>query len=91
MGVVYLARDPVIGRDVAVKLLRFSDDVDARERFQREVRIAGQLAHPNIVRIYDAGEYAGQPFIAMEYVEGDTLDQVIKVGEPSSCSRNSTT
>jgi serine/threonine-protein kinase len=81
MGVVYLARDPVIGRDVAVKLLRFSDDPDARERFQREVRIAGQLAHPNIVRIYDAGEYQGQPFIAMEYVEGETLDHVIKAGQ----------
>ena len=82
MGVVYLARDPVIGRDVAVKLLRFSDDADARERFTREVRIAGQLAHPNIVRIYDAGEFGGQPFIAMEYVEGDTLDRTIKKGEP---------
>ncbi len=82
MGVVYLARDPVIGRDIAIKLLRFGDDEDARARFQREVRIAGNLAHPNIVRIYDAGDYAGQPFIAMEYVEGQTLDSLIKAGEP---------
>ena len=87
MGVVYLARDPFIEREVAIKLLRAIDDDDAQERFQREIRIAGALSHPNIVRIYDAGSHDSQPFVAMEYVNGQTLSEVIKAGVPLELDR----
>lgn len=87
MGVVYLARDPFIEREVAIKLLRAIDDDDAQERFQREIRIAGALSHPNIVRIYDAGTHDSQPFVAMEYVNGQTLAEVIKAGVPLELDR----
>ncbi len=87
MGVVYLARDPFIEREVAIKLLRAIDDDDAQERFQREIRIAGALSHPNIVRIYDAGAHDGQPFVAMEYVNGQTLAEMIKAGVPLELNR----
>jgi serine/threonine protein kinase len=74
MGALYRARDPKIGRYVAIKLLRSAyDNSDVRERFAQEARAAGCLAHPNIVTIYDVGEHDGLPFIAMEYVRGQTF------------------
>ena len=74
MGTLYRARDPRIGRDVAIKLLREGlDDDETRERFAREARSAGQLKHGNIVTIFEFGDYNGQPFIAMEYIQGETL------------------
>jgi serine/threonine-protein kinase len=74
MGTLYRARDPRIGRDVAIKLLREElDDGETRERFAREARSAGQLKHGNIVTIFEFGDYNGQPFIAMEYIQGETL------------------
>ena len=79
MGSLYLARDPVIDRPVAIKLLREGfDDAAARERFAREARSAGRLHHPNIVTVFDVGEHHDRPFIAMEYVAGETLAQLIK-------------
>jgi serine/threonine protein kinase len=79
MGSLYLARDPVIDRLVAIKLLREGfDDASARERFAREARSAGRLHHPNIVTVFDVGEHLDRPFIAMEYVAGETLAQLIK-------------
>ncbi len=87
MGVVYLARDPFIERDVALKLLQSIDDDDAHGRFQREIRIAGALSHPNVVRIYDAGTHEGQPFVAMEYVAGETMAEIIKRGAPIDLDR----
>jgi serine/threonine-protein kinase len=79
MGSLYLARDPVIDRLVAIKLLREGfDDAAARERFAREARSAGRLHHPNIVTVFDVGEHHDRPFIAMEYVAGETLAQLIK-------------
>jgi serine/threonine protein kinase len=79
MGSLYLARDPVIDRLVAIKLLREGfDDAGARERFAREARSAGRLHHPNIVTVFDVGEHHDRPFIAMEYVAGETLAQLIK-------------
>jgi serine/threonine-protein kinase len=79
MGSLYLARDPVIDRPVAIKLLREGfDDAGARERFAREARSAGRLHHPNIVTVFDVGEHLDRPFIAMEYVAGETLAQLIK-------------
>jgi serine/threonine protein kinase len=82
MGVVYLAKDPSIGRLVAIKTIRASsvdeDDSESREfreRFMREAQTAGILSHPNIVTIYDVGEDkdSGVSFIAMEYIEGKTI------------------
>src|SRR5277367_2538817 len=78
MGVVYLAFDPGIEREVALKTIR-RDQIDGTEaeeavgRFQREAKAAGRLNHPNIVAIYEFGEDAGTFFIAMEYVEGREL------------------
>ena len=83
MGVIYRAHDPAIGRDVAIKLVR-ADLLDGEERdgylarFQHEARAAGRCVHPNIVTIYDFAVHEGNPFIAMEFVNGsnlaDTLD-----------------
>ena len=81
MGSLYLARDPAIDRLVAIKLLRDGfDDAAVRERFAREARSAGRLHHPNIVTVFDVGEHQDRPFIAMEYVSGETLAQLIKRG-----------
>jgi predicted Ser/Thr protein kinase len=79
MGVVFLGRDPLIGRDVAVKTITagVAESTDLLERFYREARAAGGLQHPNIVTIYEMAESAGVPFIAMEYLEGESLDKLI--------------
>ena len=75
MGVVYLARDEMLERPVAIKLLPpgLSGQPDVRERFLREARIAGGLSHPNIVPIYRADEIDGNAFFVMSYVEGESL------------------
>ena len=76
MGVVYRAFDPLLQRVVAVKLIAALEaDQELRERFFREARAAGQLSHKNIITIYDLGEHEGQPFLAMEYLEGQDLQQ----------------
>ena len=81
MGVVYKAKDPTIGRTVALKTLRLDvHGLDAAEmvrRFQNEARAAGVLSHPNIVTIYDAGERDGIFYIAMEFIEGTTLHELL--------------
>jgi eukaryotic-like serine/threonine-protein kinase len=78
MGSLYLARDPAIDRLVAIKLLREGfEDESVRQRFAREVRATGRLHHPNIVTIFDTGEHGNRPFIAMEYVAGETLATLI--------------
>jgi hypothetical protein len=84
MGALYLARDPSLDRFVAIKLLKedFQDDPELRERFIREARSVARLRHPNIVIVHDVGEDDGRPFMAMEYIEGETLTQVLR-GTPS--------
>jgi hypothetical protein len=81
VGEVFLARDPALGRDVAVKTLSGlealgeSEREQAQARFLREARSAAALNHPNIVTIFDVGEQDGVPYIAMERLEGTTLDR----------------
>lgn len=79
MGVVFKARDPFIGRMVAVKTITtgIADNPDLLERFRREAQAAGGLQHPNIVTIYEMSEFEGTPFIAMEYLEGASLEKTI--------------
>lgn len=94
MGVVYLGRDPVIGRLVALKTIRAvsEDDVEQREfqeRFLREAQAAGILSHPNIVTVHDVGEDSATEtsFIAMEFVEGKNLKQILSERTPLSSER----
>jgi serine/threonine protein kinase len=90
MGIVYKGIDPYIGRTVAIKTIRF--DVvgqkfameEAQSRFLREARSAGNLNHPNIVTVYEVGEDAGITFIAMEYIEGASLDELLASGKKFS-------
>jgi hypothetical protein len=80
MGDLYLARDPSLDRFVAIKLLKehSQDDPELRERFIREARSVAKLRHPNIVVVHDVGEDDGRPFIAMEYIAGETLTEVLR-------------
>lgn len=75
-GLVYKAIDKVLGRTVVMKFLRSSGigDDSSRDRFFREARIAAGLNHRNIITVHDVGEFEGRPFIAMEFVEGYTLE-----------------
>ncbi len=92
MGVVYLATDPTIGRSVAIKTIRLGEVNNAeerarlRERLFREARSAGVLSHPGIVTIYDMESQDDLAYIAMEYVNGPTLDQLIS-GPPIPSDR----
>ena len=77
MGTVYLATDPLLRRTVAIKLLTVHDD-ELRERFAREARSAASLRHNNIVTIYDVGEDEGKPFLAMEFIDGESMAELIR-------------
>src|SRR6186997_696095 len=87
MGTLYLARDtsPNTYRLVALKLLLANlDSEELRDRFGREARALASLNHPNVVNIYECGEYRGSPYIVMEYVRGETVAEKIKRKAPLS-------
>ena len=83
-AIVYLGRDLLLDRQVAIKILRaqHASDPGYVERFRREAQAAASFAHPNIVDIYDVGEYNGAPYIVMEYIRGDTLAEIIETEGP---------
>ncbi len=82
MGEVYRAKDPRLGREVAIKVLPalFSQDADRLHRFEQEARAAGILNHPNITAVHDIGSADGAPYIVTELLEGETLRQRISAG-----------
>lgn len=92
MGEVYRAHDPVIDRLVALKVLRpelviGSGSEQLLERFRREARAAGRRHHPNIVAIWDFGDDNGTPFLVMEFVDGRSLDQMMRTSGPLELNR----
>ena len=84
MGMVYQAIDPTIGRMVAIKRVTavLSDDPELLKRFYREAKSTGQLQHPNIVTLYGLGDQDGVPYLVMEYLEGDSLEKIIREHRP---------
>ncbi|MFH0901955.1 MAG: serine/threonine-protein kinase, partial [Pseudomonadota bacterium] len=86
MGEVYLARDMVLGRRVALKLIKSGQERsgEAIARFLREARLTASLCHPNVVTIHAAGSYQGWPYLALEYVEGDTLRDRLRQARPGT-------
>ena len=89
MGEVFLAEDSRLQRQVALKFLtkQLTTEKEARERFKREAQAAAALNHPNIVTVYEIGEHEGQVFIAMEYVDGHTLKEIISTNLTPSALR----
>jgi eukaryotic-like serine/threonine-protein kinase len=79
MGEVYLAEDTSLSRNVALKFLppHLCRDADCRARFKREAQAAAKLDHPNIVAVFEVGEYQGRPFFSMQHVEGQTLKEIL--------------
>src|SRR6476661_4854531 len=88
MGIVYLARDVQLDRDVAIKVLpgHLARTADSRERFIREARTAARLSHPHIVPIHRVGEAGGFVFFVMSYVEGETLGERLRTRGPMSAA-----
>ena len=88
MADVYLAHDTLLGRQVALKLLhhRFAEDQEFVERFRREASSAAGLSHPNVVAVFDRGEWDGTYYIAMEYLPGRSLKAVVREHGPLSPS-----
>ena len=84
MGEVYVARDPSLGRTVAIKVLpqRFSSDRESLLRFTREAHSASALNHPNIVTIHEVGTDSGTPYLVMEHIEGTDLRTLLRSGPP---------
>lgn len=82
MGIVYAARDPSLGRPVALKLLRAAGDADSTARLAREAQAMARLSHPHVVSVYELGDWQGRPFLAMELVDGLSLDGWRKARNP---------
>ncbi|HEX9110422.1 MAG TPA: protein kinase, partial [Terriglobales bacterium] len=79
MGIVYEAADPFLDRRIAIKMMTggFSDNPDLLKRFFREAQSTGSLQHPNIVTVFELGDHEGNPYLVMEFLEGESLDSII--------------
>ena len=94
MGTVYKGIDPLIQRPVALKVIRkhlfdaSASKFSAAQRFRNEAQAAGKLSHPGIVGVYEYGEDDGDPFIAMEYVEGTSLSRYMVLPEQDARDRH---
>jgi len=79
MGIVYKATDPFLDRLVAIKMMTggYADNPDLLKRFFREAQSTGSLQHPNIVTVYELGDHGGNPYLVMEFLEGESLDSII--------------
>jgi serine/threonine-protein kinase len=86
MGVVYQARDPYLDRLVAIKMMNVDvhENTDFLERFYSEAKSTASLRHPNIVTVYDLGEYQNRPFLVMEYLEGHSLESLLRAHRPTT-------
>src|SRR4029453_7438204 len=84
MADVYCAEDVHLGREVALKVLhrRFAQDQEFVERFRREAKAAAGLSHPNVVGVFDRGEHEGTYYIAMEFLQGRTLKEIVATEAP---------
>jgi serine/threonine protein kinase/Tol biopolymer transport system component len=82
MGEVYRAKDTRLGREVAIKILsaEFTSNQNRMERFEQEARAASSLNHPNIITVHDVGAYSGSSYIAMEFIEGKSLREMLQAG-----------
>ncbi|HZW05311.1 MAG TPA: protein kinase [Candidatus Nitrosotalea sp.] len=83
MGVVYRAKDPFLDRMVAIKIMTISyaDYPDLLQRFYREAKATANLQHPNIVTVYELGEHEGSPYLAMQFLEGASLEALVRSGQ----------
>ncbi|MHC4925201.1 MAG: bifunctional serine/threonine-protein kinase/formylglycine-generating enzyme family protein, partial [Planctomycetota bacterium] len=86
-GVVYEVRQPGVDRRLAIKVL-FDSDSTSRERFRREARVLASLQHTNLPRVVDLGEHEGQPYLVMEFLEGDSLRDLVRERGPLGVSRS---
>src|SRR6201993_1767807 len=79
MGIVYKATDPFLDRLVAIKMMTgaYSDNPELLKRFFREAQSTGSLQHPNIVTVFELGDHEGNPYLVMEFLEGESLDAII--------------
>ncbi len=86
MGDIFLAKDTTLERNIVLKFmpLESASDKRARQRFFREAKAAAALNHPNIVTIFEIDEFEEQPFIAMEYLQGSTLEEIIYADSAAS-------
>jgi serine/threonine protein kinase len=86
MGIVYRAQDPFLDRTVAIKIMtiNYADSPDLLQRFYREAKATANLQHPNIVTVYELGEHDGSPYLAMQYLEGASLEMLLRSSEPLS-------
>src|SRR5664280_3022994 len=84
MGVVYQAKDPFLDRLVAIKMMNVDahESGDFLERFYREAKSTASLQHPNIVTVYELGEHQGRPFLVMQYLEGHSLEALLRSHRP---------